>query len=232
MSKVELHNGDNVEVMSKMAGNSFDLIYADMIYENMDFRWIDFCIGLLKPGGILQIQTDYHTVADVKILLDTYDESDDMHFVNWLIFINDWGGTPRKGFPQKHDDILVYSKGNDWYWNKEAIQIPKVTANTKFDKKGTGMKTPCSVFYDHASFSTMATERVKDDSGHNIRWQKPQWLMDRIISPFTQEGYRILDPFMGSGSLGIWCLDNNRDYVGIELDQTVFEIAQERLSAH
>lgn len=40
----------------------------------------------------------------------------------------------------------------------------------------------------------------------------------------------ILDPFMGSGSTGEWCIKNNRNFVGIEIDTEVFEIAKQRLS--
>lgn len=229
MTEYTLFNEDNMRVMDYFLLNDikFDLIYSDMIYENKDFSWVDSSYKVLKENGIFIVQLDYHNVAQMKIYLDNlFGEN---NFVNWCIYINDWGGTPRKGFPNKHDDILIYAKGENWKWDKSGIQIPKATAGTKFDKKGTGVKTPCDVFYDHASFSTVASERVKQDDGHNIQWQKPLWLMDRIIRPFTSEGDMILDNFMGSASLGEWCLSNNRCYTGIENDKDVFKLAEERL---
>lgn len=202
----------------------FNIIYCDMIYDNPDFSFVDKWFNLLLKDGIFIVQLDQTLVCEMKLYLDKIGT-----FVNWCIYINDWGGVPKKGFPKKHDDILIYCKGDSFYWNKVDIEIPKVTAGTKFDKKGTGLKTPCDVFYDHASFSTMSGERVKDGTNHNIRWQKPLWLMDRIIKPFTKYGDNVGDPFMGSGTLGVWCKRNNRNYVGFELDKEVFELAQRRI---
>lgn len=219
---IELYNQDN---MTEYRPNrKFDLIFADCIYENMDLDWVYYYWKMLKENSIFIVMTDYHTVAEYKILLDKLGV-----LVNWCIYINDWGGTSRKGFPKKHDDILIYCNGDDFYWDKTEIEIPKATAGTKFDKKGTGLKTPCDVFYDHASFSTMAKERVKTEDGHNIQWQKPQWLMDRLVRPFTKEGDFVADPFMGSGSLGVWCKQNNRNYVGIENNPEVYQLAKERI---
>lgn len=218
-------NNDNVEVMREYKGiREFDLIYGDMIYENTDFSWIIAAEGILKENGIFIIQTDYHTVANVKLLLDELG----LTFVNWAIYLNEWGGTSKRFFPRKHDDILIYAKGKDYKFYPDRIQIPKKTAGTAFDKKGTGMKTPCDVFYDLGNFSTVANERVKVD-GKNIQWQKPLKLMERLLLPFTDEKDCVLDPFMGSGSTGVWCLLNKRNFVGIESDPKVFMLANDRL---
>jgi len=222
----KLYNCDNMNVLLP-DHEDVSLIYCDMIYEDTNYGWLYEYWDQLKKNGIFIVQTDYHTVAEVKIILDNIKDST---FVNWLIYKQEWGGTPKKGFPQKHDDILVYCKGNDFYWNKDVIQIPKATAGTKFDKKGTGLKAPCSVFDDLGNFSTMSKERIKGEDDHNIRWQKPMKLMDRLLAPFTKEGDLILDPFMGSGTTGEWCIRNNRNFIGIEYDPTVFKIAEKRLS--
>ena len=219
----ELINADNLRIVVPW---KFDLIYADMIYENINFFWVDKYWGALKWNGIFIVQTDYHTVAQMKLYLDNLDAST---FVNWLIYKQEWGGTPRNRFPQKHDDILVYCKGKNWKWDKSGIQIPKVTAGTSLDKKGTGLKTPCSVFDDLGNFHTTSKERIKTSDGHNIQWQKPLKLMDRLLRPFTEENDWICDPFMGSGSTGRWCVQNNRNFVGIENNPEVFELAKQSI---
>jgi DNA modification methylase len=152
-----------------------------------------------------------------------------LNFINELIYVNEWGGTSRRFFSKKHDNILFYANGEDYKFYPERIQIPKVTAGTAFDKKGTGLKTPCDVFYDHASFSTMSGERIKFGE-HNIQWQKPLWLMDRLLLSTTDEGDTVLDPFMGSGTTAVWCKKNNRNFIGIENNKEVFEIAKERIN--
>jgi DNA modification methylase len=47
----------------------------------------------------------------------------------------------------------------------------------------------------------------------------------------TNEGDTVLDPFMGSGSLGEACQNLNRKYIGIELSDYYFEVAKKRLSS-
>jgi DNA modification methylase len=229
----DLINDDNVKTMKEMysEGMQFDYIFSDMMYEDENFKgWIDASFNLLKENAIFTVMTDYHTVAQVKTYLDDLFEvkKHPSHFINWAIYLNEWGGTTRKGFSKKHDDILIYSKGDNWKWYKERIEIPKVTAGTKFDKKGTGLKTPCDVFYDHASFSTMAKERVKLDD-HNVPMQKPYWLMERLILPFTDEGDWVLDNFSGSGTTLVWCIRNNRNVIGIEYDKVKCDLALNRI---
>lgn len=225
---ISLLNEDNVNVISRLRENEskFKFIYADMIYELTDFSWFEQSKHLLDDGGVFVIQTDYHTVADIKL----FAESIGFSLVNWCIYINDWGGVPKRGFPRKHDDILILSADNNFKWYPERIQIPKATAGTALDKKGTGMKTPPDVFYDHPSFSTMSRERVKYGNS-NIRWQKPEWLMERLLLPFTDEGDTVLDLFMGTATLGVVCERYNRNYVGVESDSGVFRKAKERLDA-
>jgi len=219
----KIYFGDNLEYDIDVVP---DLVFADMIYENLDFRWVEKYWCILRHDGIFIVMTDYHTVAQLKIFMDQLEKST---FVNWCIYKQEWGGVPKKSFPHKHDDILIYCKGKDYKWYGDRIQIPKVTAGTKLDKKGTGLKTPCSVFDDLGNFSTISRERVKKDDGHNIQWQKPLKLMDRLLLPFTDEGDLIIDPFFGSGTTGEWCIKNNRNFIGIENCQEPYEIALKRM---
>lgn len=218
---IRLIQGDNLGFVSE---KPIDLVYADMIYENLDFTWVDHYWNQLRENGIFIVQTDYHSVAQMKLRLDFLGD-----FVSWVIYKQKWGGVPRKGFPQKHDDILIYSKGKDYKWYGDRIQVAKVTAGTNLDKKGTGLKTPCSVFDDLGNFSTISKERIKNTEGRNIKWQKPLKLMDRLLLPFTDEGDLIVDPFVGSGTTLIWCKKNDREGVGIELDEETFYIARNRI---
>ena len=223
---ITLYNEDNIAVCRKL-DKKFDLIYGDCIYEDKHYGyWIEASLPKLADGGIFIVQTDYHTSAYIKCYLDLHHE---LTFVNWLIYMNNWGGTPRNRFAQKHDDILVYCKGDNWKWYPDRIQIPKATAGTKFDKKGTGTKTPPSVFYDHASFSTMSNERVQvGDKCFSM--QKPEWLMERLLLPFTDEGDEVLDLFAGTGTLGVVCKKYNRNYTGIEIDTNLFIEAELRIN--
>ena len=60
--------------------------------------------------------------------------------------------------------------------------------------------------------------------------QKPIELLERIILLSSDKNDTILDCFMGSGSTGVACVNTNRNFIGIELDEKYFEIAKERIN--
>lgn len=59
--------------------------------------------------------------------------------------------------------------------------------------------------------------------------QKPVALLEYLIRTYTNEGDTVLDNCMGSGSTGIACINTNRNFIGMELDQKYFEIAEKRI---
>lgn len=59
--------------------------------------------------------------------------------------------------------------------------------------------------------------------------QKPVALMEYLIKTYTNEGETVLDFTMGSGTTGVACKNLNRNFIGIEMDATYFEIAKKRI---
>ena len=59
--------------------------------------------------------------------------------------------------------------------------------------------------------------------------QKPVALMEYLIRTYTNEGETVLDNCMGSGSTGVACVKTKRDFIGIELDDGYFKIAEQRI---
>lgn len=59
--------------------------------------------------------------------------------------------------------------------------------------------------------------------------EKPIELLERFIRVSSEENNIVLDPFMGSGSTGVACLNTDRDFIGIELEDKYFKMAQERI---
>ena len=59
--------------------------------------------------------------------------------------------------------------------------------------------------------------------------QKPLDLITKLILQSSNEGDLVLDPFMGSGTTAIACMNTNRKYIGFELDKHYCEIANERI---
>src|SRR4030067_3328624 len=101
----QLYYGNNVDVLTDLLSGYnepfVDCIYADCIYEDWDVEvlWVDSAYDCLKENGIFFVQTDYHTVAEYKLYLD--DLFGKENFINWLIYIQEWGGTSKRYFPKK-----------------------------------------------------------------------------------------------------------------------------------
>ncbi len=219
------YNQDNKILLSSLAGSSVSLVYGDCIYESLDLKWLELAHDCLSENGILIVQTDWHTNY---IYRDGCENYLGMHFINHLVWKNEWGNHPKNRFHQCYDDILIFSKGKDYKFYPDRIQVPKATANTKLNPSGRTTKT-ATAWIDDITLTTTANERVKKPDGHNARWQKPLKLYDRIIAPFTDNFDWVLDPFMGTGSLGLWCKRNLRNYIGTELDTEVYNLAVENM---
>lgn len=63
----------------------------------------------------------------------------------------------------------------------------------------------------------------------NHQTEKPVELLERLLA-ICEDGGTVLDPFMGSGSTGVACVNTGRSFVGIELDKGYFETAQKRIA--
>ena len=60
--------------------------------------------------------------------------------------------------------------------------------------------------------------------------QKPIALLEYLIKTYTKENETVLDFTMGSGSTGVACINTNRNFIGIELDDNYFKIAEDRIN--
>ena len=56
-------------------------------------------------------------------------------------------------------------------------------------------------------------------------------LLEYLIKTYTDEGSLVLDFTMGSGSTGVACMNTNRNFIGIELDENYFNIAKDRIES-
>ena len=74
--------------------------------------------------------------------------------------------------------------------------------------------------------------KYKKDYGGHHPTQKPVLLLQDLIKTFSNSGDLVVDLTMGSGSTGVACVNTNRNFIGIELDETYFKIAKERIESH
>ena len=68
----------------------------------------------------------------------------------------------------------------------------------------------------------------KSERGKHMT-QKPTTMMEWILRYYSKEGDIVLDPTMGSGSMGVACKSMNRYFIGIEMDEEIYKVACDRL---
>ena len=138
-----------------------------------------------------------------------------------------------------YEEILVFSKGTTAngskikmkYYPQGLIPIHKINIDngTRFGTmagKRPSHKKETIQEYTNYPFDVLQFESV----GKPIHpTQKPVALLEYLIKTYTNEGETVLDNCMGSGSTGIACVNTNRNFIGIELDEKYFNIAKERI---
>ena len=158
---------------------------------------------LLCNTGVLFVHVDYHANAYVKILLDDIMGKD--HLVNEIIWCYRQGGRSEGNYPQKHDTIYWYAKGNNWTFNADPIRVP-YEGTGGYQTSGKGVVINGKVYmpnalgkipedwWDIPAIPPMSSERV------GYATQKPEALLERIIKASSNEGDLVCDFFGGSGT--------------------------------
>lgn len=82
---------------------------------------------------------------------------------------------------------------------------------------------------EHLASGDMPHNRSNNPKKNHHPTVKPLKLMSYLITLFSREGDTVLDPFMGSGTTGVACKNTGRNFIGIELDEEYFEIAEKRI---
>ena len=96
-----------------------------------------------------------------------------------------------------------------------------------FFRKGRGVRINHCGTSDILSIPNIKLKGIDGKNLHDT--EKPVELMKILIDNSSQQNGIVLDPFMGIGSTGIACKELDRQFIGIEIDQQYYNIAQERI---
>ena len=257
-----IYCGDNLEILAKLSEKSVDLIYADppffsnkqyekiwgngaemKVYEdrwkggiNVYIEWMEEriwqCYRILKDTGSMYLHCDWHANAHLRILMDKI--CGEKNFRNEIIWCYSSPGIAKqKQFTRKHDNILFYSKSNQWLFNIDNVRIPwtKIqdtiyTEGGKEYRKDLKGKLCPDWWTDIPSFGT-ATQS-KERTGYPT--QKPEALLARIIKASSNKNDIVLDPFCGCGTTLAVAQQLSRKWVGIDVSPIACTLMKERLT--
>ena len=128
-----------------------------------------------------------------------------------------------------HEDIVVFSSGAVKYYPIKTKQKER-TGKTYSAGEANGIPN----YGDLRTYNDKHPKCIIEVSNANQKGkvhptQKPVALMEYLNKTYTLEDETVLDFTMGSGTTGVACKNLNRNFIGIEKDETYFKIAQERI---
>lgn len=131
-----------------------------------------------------------------------------------------------KGAPKTFNQIC--DRKNKWAGSQVHGSLRNADGSTKLhtcNEKGVVKKV--KDFGSRFNYWIQPTEKYSRKYGHPAMFPE-QLARDHIIS-WSNEGDKVLDQFMGSGTTGVACKNLNRKFIGIELDEGYYEIAKKRI---
>lgn len=239
-----LLQGDCLEVMKDIPDGVIDLVLADPPYGTTACKW-DAVIPFEPMWGQLKRTTKKNAAI---VLFGSQPFTSALIMSNIGMFKYEWiwvkntqtgmmcaGKMPMK----KHECILVFSSGTPVF-NEEKVLGSFISQN--HSKKGYSYKNKTSSLYNveggidfnwsefiHANSVLLCNVVGNRDKTKLHPTQKPVVLMEYLIKTYTNEGEIVLDFCMGSGTTGVACKNLNRNFVGIELDETYYQLARKRI---
>ena len=232
---IDLKHGDCLELMKDIPDGSVDMILCDLPYGTTACKWDSiipfeelwkgYCRIIKDDGAIILFGSEPFTSILIcsQISLFRYDLIWDKQ--KGCDFLN----ANRKPL-KSHENILVFYKKSPTYNKQYWYSTPY--------KKINGNKKQSSVYHDSHDVDTESTDGKRNPlsilsfprDGNRVHpTQKPVALLEYLIKTYTNEGETVLDNCMGSGSTGVACVNTNRRFIGIELDDKYFEIAKQRI---
>lgn len=237
--KIELIKGDCLEEMDKLiaAGIKFDAIITDPPYGTTACKW-DSPINFEKMWSkIERLRKDSAAV----LLFGAEPFSSLLRTSNIKNYKYDWifekteakGHLNAKKQPMRaHENISVFYKST-YIPQKTTGHSLKEAKNVDRAKKQSdlyGAQKSITTYSSTERYPRSVIKFKSDKQTQNYHpTQKPLALMEYLVKTYTNEGEMILDFTMGSGTTGIACFNTKRNFVGIELENKYFNIAQERI---
>lgn len=242
---MQLMRGDCLELLEKISDKSIDMILCDLPYEktqNEKDKRIPFeplwshYKRIIKDNGCIAL------FGQGTFFIDLVCSNREMYRYDLV-----WDKKLTTGFLnanrmplRQHEQIAIFYK-------KLPTYNPQFTKGKPLHSRGTAYKTKQAKNQNYGKFGTAddvragSTDKFPTSILHFAkphpsvaihRTEKPLDLLEYLIKTYTNEGETVLDSCMGSGVTGIACINTNRNFVGIELDEYYFNIAKERCEKH
>uniref|UniRef100_UPI00359F78D3 DNA-methyltransferase n=1 Tax=Jeotgalibaca porci TaxID=1868793 RepID=UPI00359F78D3 len=244
---IELWQGDCLELMKDIPDGSVDLIitsppynigksyktYKDDLelkdYLNWCALWLSELKRVVTENGSIWINSGYLKMGANETRPLTYEFYNLMNLplVQEVIWHYEGGMTYKKRFTHRTERWQWYSKKpNSVTFNLDDVR--DINLNRTKDKRNHPLgKNPTDYWY----FNRVVGGRGKSKEKTEHPAQFPVDMVERVVKACSDAGDTVMDNFMGSGTTGVACKRLNRNFIGIELDETYFNLAKERIES-
>lgn len=227
--------GDSLEELKNIPDRSINLIATDPPYnlnkdygnnqddmnfdEYLDFsrKWLSEAKRILTDDGSIYVFLGMRYISYIYTILE---QEMKMTFNSWITWYYTQGIGKTRGFSPRHDDILLFTKHpKNYIFNLDNIRVPQKYYRTINNMRGAN---PGNVWeFSHMHYCN------KNRKQHPT--QKPEGLFERMILASSNVGDRVLDPFVGSGTLLRVCQQTGRNGIGIDINPEYIQATNERL---
>jgi site-specific DNA-methyltransferase (adenine-specific) len=221
-----LYQGDCLEVMKQFPEGSIDLVLTDPPYNisrknnfktmgragihfgdwDVDFdirSWIPECSRILRKGGNFVSFCDF---KDTSYIIEESSKNN-LEIKNILRWVKS------NPMPRNRDRRFVSD-------TEFALYFVKDGGRWVFNRK--------SETYERPEIVSGLTPKSEQQYGAHPT-QKPVSVLQKIIDILSYETSVVFDPFVGSGTTAVACVNTNRKFIGIEQDEKYIEIAKKRV---
>ena len=252
---IKLYHGDCIEKMKLIPDNSVDLVLCDLPYGTTKCKWdtiidikelwVHYKRIVKKPSGVILL---FGQQPFTSMLISSNYE--------WFKYNLIWKKNKTTQFllanyrPMKcTEDICVFSQGGaaaasrkkgNMTYNPQGltpVDIKKKNSAQRIGKMlnqshhlGPNNKLISNTEYSQ-KFTNYPNELLEFDIEYDTihETQKPVKLIEYLIKTYSNEGDTVLDNTMGSGTTGIGCVNTNRKFIGIELENKYFKLSKHRI---
>lgn len=240
-----LINGDCLDVLQTIPTNTVDLVICDLPYGQTDCEWdtkIDLAKLWTELKRVIKQRAPLFFFCTTKFGYELIKSNE-----KWFRYDLVWykpnsrtGFLQAKRMPMRSHEMLYvfyeklptydieshHTKIQELIYNNLSLGTALYGTRKNLVNKGGACWEPK---LPHSVLEFGVTNKSKQTKLHNT--QKPIELLKWIIKYYSKTGDTVLDPTMGSGSTGVAAIELNRKFIGIEKDETIYQVAQTRLIA-
>ena len=237
MNDIELWHGDCLEIMDMLidTGIQVDMILTDPPYGTTKCKW----------DNIISFQDMWEKINKIAkenaaiVLFGNEPFSSNLRVSNIKKYRYDWTWykSSCSNFLNANKQPFFKTENISVFYKKQPTYNPQKSKGKPY-KTSKHDWSPTQQKYGVGKIAEVVNEGERfPDTVLNYKsvkglhpTQKPVDLLEYLIKTYTNEGELVLDFTMGSGSTGVACVNTNRKFIGIELDDTYFEIAKNRIN--